>query len=134
MKIRGYIVVLLSAVFSISCGKESCNVVPNVSFRTNINQAEHLEAIAVIGGWSYAAGGVCGLIVYNTGVNLVAYDRCSTLNIEQRNAVVVNGLTIEDPQTGAKWLLIDGSPIEIAHCSLKPYYVSKSGNFYYVSN
>ncbi|NGM63191.1 hypothetical protein G5B30_14875 [Sphingobacterium sp. SGG-5] len=129
-----YGVVCICCLFcSIGCGDGACNVIPNVTFRTNINRGEHLNVYSP-GGWSNASGGVRGLIVYNTGDGLIAYDRCSTVNPEQQNRVEVDGLSIIDPASGAKWLLMDGSPTHIAECSLKRYNVRKDGDSYYVSN
>ncbi len=134
MKTIGYCVMLLFCVVIVSsCGKGGCNVISEVTFNTNINQAEH-QNVFVINGYAYASGGVSGLIVYNTGDGLTAYDRCSTVDPEKRNRVEVDGLLVVDRVSGAKWLLKDGSPTHIAECSLKRYSVRKSGNVYYVSN
>lgn len=130
----GFYFISLVLALSIGCSKGGCNLVPNVSFSTNVNRVEH-NSFYVSGGWSYASGGVCGLILYNNGSNgLIAYDRCSVVNIQDRNKVIVDGLTIVDQISGAKWLLIDGSPMAIAECSLKPYPIRQSGDNYVVSN
>ncbi|SFS69207.1 hypothetical protein [Sphingobacterium wenxiniae] len=131
---------LLLSVFLLllwSCSGGSCNVVPDRSFNTNINQAEHIGVFAT-NGWAYADGGYAGLIVYNMGTQsnpqLIAYDRCSTVNPEKGNRVYVEGMLIVDRESGAKWLLRDGSPAELAECPLKPYRVGQSGNIFYVQN
>lgn len=128
---------LFAVLFAFSCSGDSCNVVPDRSFKTNINQAEHIGVFST-NGWAYAKGGYAGLIVYNMGTQasprLIAYDRCSTVNPEQGNKVEVDGFMIVDPVSGAKWLLIDGSPAELAECPLKPYRVGQSGNVFYVQN
>src|SRR5690606_25467934 len=129
-----YSTILIAGVFcNLGCGDGGCNVIPNVTFRTNINRGSHVNVYSPHG-WSNASGGVRGLIVYNTGDGLVAYDRCSTVNPEQRNQVEVDGLLIVDRSSGAKWLLMDGSPTHIAECSLRRYNVRKDGDSYYVSN
>lgn len=119
------------------CGSGSCNVVPNRSFNTPISQGEHVGVFAT-GGWAYAKGGFAGLIVYNMGTQqaprLIAYDRCSTVNPEKGNRVEVEGQLIIDRVSGAKWMLIDGSPAAVAECPLKPYNVSQQGNIFYVNN
>lgn len=121
---------LLAIAFN-SCSGGSCNVVPSRSFGTRISQAEHIGVYSP-GGYAYAEGGYAGLIVYNMGTQsaprLVAYDRCSTVNPEQGNKVRVEGQLIIDPVSGAKWLLMDGSPAEIAECPLKPYAVTQQGS------
>lgn len=128
-----YIAIAFVAFLLGSCGKGGCNIVPNVSFQKTVSQGSHPDLFRP-GGWVYSEGGVCGLIVYNNAGNVIAYDRCSTVNIGQRNQVKVNGFEVIDDVSGAKWLLLDGSPSHIAECHLKPYHVSKNGNFYSISN
>lgn len=128
-----YFVCALSVLLIWSCGKGGCNVVPNVSFSVTISQGSNPDVFRP-GGWSYSNGGACGLIVYNNGTDVLAYDRCSTVNVTQKNQVVVEGFEIIDKASGAKWLLLDGSPSHIAECHLKPYYVSKRDNFYSITN
>lgn len=133
----GYILTSAITLLFVACGGASCNVVPNRSFTTNINQAEHIGVFSP-NGWAYARGGYAGLVVYNAGTQsspkLIAYDRCSTVNPEAGNKVEVDGLSLVDRASGAKWLLLDGSPIAIAECPLKPYGVGQSGAVFYVQN
>lgn len=137
--IRNYILFLLFAVLASACDKGGCNVVPNVSFNQTFSQATASDAFRPNGS-DYVSGGVSGLIVYNISnvagtYKFVAYDRCSPVNPEQRNQVVIsNAFYVEDPASGAKWFLKDGSPIDVAECPLKPYYVSSFGNSYTVGN
>ncbi|WP_022829396.1 hypothetical protein [Sphingobacterium paucimobilis] len=131
--INTYIAFVFLSLFCGSCGSGGCNVVPNVTFQVTLSQGSSPDLYRP-GGWAYADGGVCGLIVYNDGGNVIAYDRCSTVNIQQRNRVEVNGFEVVDSASGAKWLLLDGSPAHIAECHLKPYRVSKSGDFYKIYN
>ncbi|MFC3198419.1 hypothetical protein ACFOET_12415 [Parapedobacter deserti] len=81
-------------------------------------------------------GGVAGLIVVNTGSGYIAYDRCSTVNPEKRCAVEVEegGIVAKDPCSGARYLLVNGSPAEIAECPLKPYHARRDGETIIVSN
>ena len=120
-----------------SCGSGACNVVPNRSFNTRIGQGEYVSLFAT-GGWAYVPGGYAGLIVYNVGTQqaprLVAYDRCSTVNPEQGNRVEVEGQLVVDRVSGAKWLLLDGSPAAIAECPLRPYNVNQQGVTFVISN
>lgn len=127
------LLLLLGTVLCLGCGKDNCNHAMNVPINTNINRGQHL-AVYSTGGVAYADGGNCGLIVYNTGQRLVAYDRCSNVVGSRGNPIEVDGMLIVDDATGAKWLLIDGSPAEIAECYLRTYPVSQSGDNYYVRN
>lgn len=124
--------VFVITLFS-GCFGGACDVVPNVTFHTSLNRGSHI-AIYSPNGMVYANGGVCGLIVYNSGDGLIAYDRCSTVDPENKNRVRVEGLQIIDDKSGAKWLLTDGSPTHIAECSLRRYSVRRSGDNYIISN
>jgi len=127
---------LLVFIFlTVACGDESCNVIPNVSVNQSFSQGSTNAGLGI--GQSMAlAGGVRGIIVYHSSsTGLVAYDRCSTVNPEERNQVVIkNAFTLHDPVSNAEWLMEDGSPTKIATCPLKPYRVSTKGNIYYVQN
>jgi hypothetical protein len=134
IKIGQHIVVAFSLFLLSSCFSGACDVIPNVTFHTSLNRGSHLNVYSAKG-WVYATGGVCGLIVYNTGDGLMAYDRCSTVNPNAKNRVKVEeNVIIVDDDSGAKWLLLDGSPTDIAECSLRRYTVRKSGDNYIVSN
>lgn len=129
-----YIIVGFCLMSLSGCFGGGCNVIPNVTFHTSLNRGSHLNIYSPQG-WAYATGGVCGLIVYNTGNGLIAYDRCSTVSPEKKNRVKVEeGVLIVDDESGAKWLLMDGSPTHIAECALRRYSVQKSGDNYIVSN
>lgn len=137
--VLNYIQFLPSLFFLNSCGDGSCNVVPNVSVYSQLSQGSNSGAF-VVGGSSTLSGGVSGIIVYcssMTGINynFIAYDRCSTVNPEERNQVIIkDAYTLQDPVSGAEWLLVDGSPAKIATCPLKPYIVTRIGSIYYVQN
>ena len=133
-----YSIFFLLLLFLQGCGGGSCNVIPNVTVTSSFARATHNSAFGA-GGYAYVEGGVAGLIVYNMGTlnqpKFIAYDRCSTVNPEKRNKVVVEGAVIVDKVSGAKWFLQDGSPGAIAECPLKPYYVNGSGELrYYIQN
>lgn len=130
----GLILLLLGTILCLGCGRDNCNHVSNVSINTNINRGQHLGVYSA-GGWAYAEGGTCGLIVYNIdGSRLTAYDRCSNVMGSQGNQVKVDGMLIVDEVSGAKWLLLDGSPAEKAECHLRTYHVTRSGDNFYVRN
>lgn len=112
-----------------SCNDVACDIVPNTSFRVAVNDDFPTT------GWKYAEGGVCGLIVYKSMNGLIAYDRCSTIDVGNRNKVIVDGILIKDIESGSEWLLLDGSPSRIAECPLKAYRnIETRGMVYYVSN
>ena len=134
MSIIRYCTYLVFVAFTfVGCGDSGCNVVPNTTFNITVSQASHPN-VFVAGGSAYATGGACGLILYNHNGNLLAYDRCSPVNIDAKNRVDIDGFLAVDKATGAKWLLVDGSPSSIAECPLKPYRVSKNGLYYTVYN
>ena len=122
-----------------SCAKEN-NLVPDlpVNFSAPLTDPR-LSRLSSAGGAVTINGyGVAGIIIYRRQDNAyVAYDRCSTVNPEQKNAVVVDdpSLTATDPVSGAKYSLYDGSPAKApATTSLKQYGVTIAGNTLQVTN
>src|SRR5690606_24488376 len=113
--------VFVFSLLFLRCSGGSCNVVPNVTVRAQFSQATLPK------GRGYLNGGVAGIIVAKDFKgNFVAYDRCSPVNPEQKNAVVFSsdGLSAIDPVSGAEWYLDQGFPSKLAECPLKPYYVN----------
>lgn len=90
------------------------------------------------GAVSFSGYGVAGIIIYRRADNAyVAYDRCSTVNPEQKNAIEIDdpNLTATDRFSGAKYSLYDGSPVKApATTSLKRYSVTIAGNTLQVTN
>ena len=83
----------------------------------------------------FLEGGVAGIVVYNTGRGgYVAYDRCSTVNPDERNALVIDddtGFNLVDPVSGAKFDLATGFPTKKpAEKALLTYSVIITGNGY----
>jgi len=115
------------------CKDGGCNMVLNSVVNETLTLEKSLE-LSLAHSWIYANGGGCGLIVYNNGNTVVAYDRCSTVKGSGNSKVVVEGLEAVDPNTAAKWLLLDGSPTHLAECSLRRYQVRKQGNLYVITN
>lgn len=112
-----------------SCNDVACDIVPNTSFRVAVTDDFPTT------GWKYADGGICGLIVYKSINGVIAYDRCSTIAAGSRSKVIVDGILIKDTESGAEWLLLDGSPSKTAECPLKTYrHIEMQGMVYYVSN
>lgn len=82
--------------------------------------------------------GIAGLILYHrTNGSYAAYDRCSTVNPEQRCKLTLDNpaITATDPCSGAKFLLEDGSPAKAPAVKyLKEYTVSLLGQVLRVTN
>lgn len=132
-KIAGLLLVLF--LFS-ACGKQT-NLVPNVGvdiigFFTP-GQLSDLKAKGAI----LIDGGVAGVIIaYNVsadgsgGYSYKAFDRCSTVNPENKCAVTIeNPYNVVDPCSGAKYSLLDGTPTKApAKAALRAYNITISGN------
>ena len=74
--------------------------------------------------------GVAGLLIVNTAAGYKAYDRCSSVNPQALCKITADdgGITATDPCTGAKFLLLDGSPQKApAVRSLKTYRINLQG-------
>jgi nitrite reductase/ring-hydroxylating ferredoxin subunit len=122
-----------------ACGKEE-NFVPDYPVNySSLLTDPNLSRLSTPGGAVSINGyGVAGIIIYRRADNAyVAYDRCSTVNPEQKNAIVIDdpSLTATDPVSGAKYSLYDGSPVKApAKTSLRKYTVNIAGNTLYVRN
>lgn len=133
-QVGAYVAFIFSSFLLGGCGDSGCNVIPNVTVHSPFSQGSHPTVFAAFGS-AYVSGGVSGLIVYNKGDGFVAFDRCSPVNPEQRNAIEVLGANVAyDPVSGAKWDLNNGFPMAIAECPLKPYHVGSFGDSYKISN
>jgi nitrite reductase/ring-hydroxylating ferredoxin subunit len=135
-RILGLLFVLIMVT---SCAKED-SIIPDlpVNFSAPLTDPR-LSRLSTAGGAVTLAGhGVAGIIIFRRADNAyVAYDRCSTVNPEQKNAVIVDdpSLTATDPVSGAKYSLYDGSPVKApAKTSLKQYGVTIAGNTLQVTN
>ena len=82
--------------------------------------------------------GVAGIIIYRRpDNNYVAFDRCSSVNPEQKCAIIPDdpSLTATDPCSGAKFSLYDGTPMKApAKRPLKQYQVIISSFEIHVTN
>ena len=129
---------LAFALFA-SCAKEQ-NLVPDypVNFSAPLTDPRFSILCTAGGAVSFNGYGVAGIIIYRRADNAyVAYDKCSTVNPEQKNQVIIDdpNLTATDPVSGAKYSLYDGSPVKApAKTSLKKYSVIISGNTLQVTN
>lgn len=111
-KIIGVFVLFLLFV---GCGKDEGRYIPNVLVNYRMSEAEFSikaknQIFLLPEGLGY---GVAGLLIYKVSPgNYITYDRCSSVNPEKRCQVVPddNSITVTDPCSGAKFLLLDGSP------------------------
>lgn len=138
MKIRSLI-----AVFGLllgACAKDDGSRIPDVyvNFSVPANDPS-ISALNSPGGAVIINNhGVAGLIIYRRADNaLVAYDRCSSVNPQQKCAVTLDNpnLTATDPCSGAKFSLYDGAPVKApATRNLKQYNVTSNSLYLMVTN
>ena len=124
--------VIFTLVLLYSCGKDSSDI-PYVRVDYRISVVEFEQRANSNRVMTVQGQGVAGLVIYRNGSNYVAYDRCSTVNPEKRCAVVPDPNSVfelVDTCSGAKFLLLDGSPAKApAKRSLRQYSVTVSNNF-----
>ncbi|TCD26695.1 hypothetical protein EZ456_12110 [Pedobacter psychrodurus] len=129
--------ILFVLVIVAGCGKDE-GYIPDVAVNYNVTLTEFsLKAVNNV--LVVSNNGVGGLLIVKTPLGgYVAFDRCSTVNPEKICKVTPDegGFTATDPCSGAKFLLLDGSPQKApAERSLKAYNVSLQGNtLIHVSN
>jgi Rieske Fe-S protein len=126
---------LLFLVILFACGKKE-ELVPN----TYVNMYVYLTdpscvKLNAIGGWVYAPGGVKGILVYRRSVSeFIAYERNSTYEPSKGCVIAVDtvnksNLFVNDPCSGSKYLITDGSVYKgPASIPLKKYQTSFDGN------
>jgi len=134
-----YFGVLIVIMLSASCAKEE-NFLPNIAVNFSAPLTDpRLNRLSTAGGAVSLTGhGIAGLVIYRRADNAyVAFDRCSTVNPTQKNAIVLDdpNLTATDPVSGAKYSLYDGSPVKApAKTSLKQYNVIVTSTTLQVTN
>ncbi len=99
-----------------SCSKPSQSI-PYVSVNITIYPSTpQYYKLNSVSGWQYVSGGVNGIIVYRKDVNeFIAYERTSTYEPTQNCVCAVdtsNNVVVQDPCSGSKFLLTDGSTIQ----------------------
>jgi nitrite reductase/ring-hydroxylating ferredoxin subunit len=133
---RGLVYIVSVMFLFTSCGKEN-SFVPDVYVNKTLT-VQQFRIDAVNNVVLLPNVGVAGILIYFTGTRYVAYDRCSPVHPENLCKVAPDhtGITVEDPCTGAKWLLLDGSPQKApAVKNLKEYSVSiQGGQIIQISN
>lgn len=134
-----FVGVFMLIILASGCAKEE-NFLPNipVNFSSPLTDPR-LNRLSTAGGAVSLTGyGIAGLIIYRRADNAyVAFDRCSTVNPDQKNAIVLDdpNLTATDPVSGAKYSLYDGSPVKApAVTSLKRYTVVITSSTLQVTN
>jgi nitrite reductase/ring-hydroxylating ferredoxin subunit len=111
-KINSSVIIFL-AVFSLLSCKKSNDYVPSVSVNIYLYTSDPLFApLNATSGYTYLVGGVGGILVYRKSqTEFMAYDRCCTYNVSDRNVIAVDasGLIAADAVCGSKFLITDGS-------------------------
>ncbi|MFM6954677.1 MAG: Rieske (2Fe-2S) protein [Sphingobacteriaceae bacterium] len=127
-------------VLLMACGKDNGSYIPDVyvNYSIPINDPS-ISALNSPGGAVVINGqGVAGIIIYHRSDNVyVAYDRCSSVNPQNKCAVTLDNpnLTVTDPCSGAKFSLFDGTPVKApATKSLKSYQVTANSLYLMVMN
>lgn len=128
----------ISSFLQISCSKDHYGI-PEVTFNKDFSLLDpRYRGLAVSGGYALSDdGGVAGIVVYNNGGSFVAFDRCSTVNPENRCAVDVGngGLSLIDACSGGVFDITNGMPSRApAERPLKPYQVRRMGDIISVLN
>jgi hypothetical protein len=133
-------VLALSILLLVSCAKDDGTYIPDVyvNYAVPINDPS-ISALNGPGGAVVISGhGVAGIIIYRRSDNMyVAYDRCSSVNPQNKCAVTLDNpsLTVTDPCSGAKFSLFDGTPVKApATKSLKSYQVTANSLYLMVTN
>ncbi len=126
-------------VLMLGCAKNEDSIVPYVpiNFTANINDPRLLQIKTPGGALILSGYGYAGLILYNSGDGIRAYDACSTVNPEKKCAVKIDvvGVSVIDPCSGAKFFLNDGSAAKApAQRPLRRYQASLSNNNISVNN
>ena len=134
MKYAGLLIIFLLLT---SCKKDNEGRIPDVYVNYHITlqqfNLENENGVFIADGV-----GVAGIIIYRRpDNNYVAFDRCSSVNPEQKCAIIPDdpSLTATDPCSGAKFSLYDGTPMKApAKRPLKQYQVNISSFEIHVTN
>ena len=102
-----YLLGFLLVIGLAGCGKDE-GFIPDVPVNFNLPLTDpRLSRLSSAGGAVTISGyGIAGLVIYrSTNNGIVAFDRCSTVNPEQKCAVTLDDptLTVTDPCSGANF-------------------------------
>lgn len=121
---------VLCLVFT-ACGKDNSSGIPVTTVQLTLPMTDpRISRLNSIGSAVYLnlndgyTGTVAGLLLYHGNGGIVAFDRCSSYNPSERNAVVSDGsgFAALDAKSGSKFSLEDGSPVKApATKSLRAY-------------
>lgn len=130
---------LIGVMSFLSCGKDSTSNIPYVPVNFNTLLTDpRVSKLTAIGGAVTVSGGVAGIVIYHSqDGGFRAYDRCSSYEPEKKCAVNIDdtGFQVEDPCSGSKFSLNDGTPVKgPASRSLKAYYAYVQNNNIFVTN
>lgn len=123
-----------------SCKKEKPYTIPETSVDIYIYTSNpSFISISVIGGWTYVAGGVRGVLIYRkSSTEFMAYERncpyqssdaCATVVVDKSNIIAT------DTCCHSEFLLTDGSVIKApASLPLKVYRNTFDGSVLHIYN
>lgn len=111
------IYILVVALLCVSCkGRYEHETIPNVDLRFTIYpNSPNYYNLNYYGGYEYFTGGVAGVIVYRLDeTTFFAYDRACPYDWEDPDSwlwVDESGILIVDSCCGAKFSILDGTPV-----------------------
>lgn len=114
-KLKNSAIIFLTVFALFSCKKKSNDYVPIVTVNTYLSASDPAFApIIAPGGSIYLSNvGVEGILVYRKSqTEFMAYDRCCTYNVANRNVISVSppgGLIAADPVCGSKFEITGGT-------------------------
>ena len=140
LKIKNSLIIFLTVLVLFSCKKKSTDYVPTVTVNTYLSASDPAFApLNAINGSTYLSNcGVAGILVFRKSqTEFMAYDRCCTYNVANRNVISVDasGSTATDAVCGSKFLMTDGSVLHgPASNMLKIYQTSFDGTALHIFN
>ncbi|MEE9350481.1 MAG: hypothetical protein V3U80_10575 [Flavobacteriaceae bacterium] len=126
-----FILVLFLGLFSCDSDEVDTTYLPNVSVNEEVNlNLPQFQDLLIGGGFAYANGGIEGLIIYNTGIGYVAFDRaCPHIPLQQCSTMSVDGIYMVCPCDDKRFQINNGAPEDgTIHQSARFYNVTQNGN------
>ena len=132
---KRWILILVTSLSVLSCGKNNQNPVPNVPVDVTIDLSfPSYSSLQGVSGYTYVNGGSRGIIVYRKSSDeFVAFDRHSPADIEGTCFEPLypdanNFLELIDSCNNARFSLYDGSPISNSEYGLRQYATQYNGS------
>lgn len=129
------LIILVTSLSVLSCGKNNQNPVPNIPVDVTIDLSlPSYSALQGVSGYTYVNGGSRGIIVYRKSLNeFVAFDRHSPADaegtcVEPLYPDANNFLELIDSCNNARFSLYDGSPISNSEFGLRQYATQYNGS------